>query len=125
MFTKLIALSQQALLLSDDLNWGSEEQVNAENSFFDEASTVAEKMGIVSEFETHCSKLDKADAEELISFTMNFFLNHKASDGDNVDCFICGSEFDARNEGELWHDKFICRGCIDGHDDEELAEHFF
>ena len=74
-FTNLIHLSHQAVTLSDDSNWGTEEQIDAENAFFNEARIVATKMDIADAFENHCENLHKATAEELIVFTMGFFLN--------------------------------------------------
>ena len=75
-FTKLIRLSHQAVLLSEDSTWGTQEQIDAENAFFNEAKSLAEKMGLPETFEHHCETLLKATADELIAFTMNFFLTH-------------------------------------------------
>jgi hypothetical protein len=42
--------------------------------------------------------------------------------GDDVSCYLCQSVFDARNEGELINDRFICRTCTNNYDDEEIEE---
>ena len=39
---------------------------------------------------------------------------------DNLTCYLCQSVFDARNEGELINDRFICRTCTNNYDDEEI-----
>jgi len=42
--------------------------------------------------------------------------------GDDVSCYLCQSVFDARNEGGIEHDRFICRTCTNNYDDEEIEE---
>jgi hypothetical protein len=42
--------------------------------------------------------------------------------GDDVSCYLCQSVFDARNEGGLIHDRFICRTCDNTYDDDEIEE---
>ena len=75
-FSKLFPLYHKALLLSGDPHWGTEEQVNAENAFFSEAKVLAEKTGLAEEYQEHCDGLLKANAEEILLFTVNFFLDN-------------------------------------------------
>lgn len=74
-FSKFFPLYHKALLLSGDPHWGTEEQINAENAFFSEAKVLAEKTGLAEEYQEHCDGLLKADAEEMLLFTVNFFLD--------------------------------------------------
>ena len=61
-FSKLFPLYHKALLLSGDPHWGTEEQINAE------------------EYQEHCDGLLKANAEEMLLFTVNFFLDQGSVD---------------------------------------------
>ena len=76
-FSKLFPLYHKALLLSGDPHWGTEEQINAENAFFSEAKVLAEKTGLAEEYQEHCDGLLKANAEEMLLFTVNFFNQEK------------------------------------------------
>ena len=43
--------------------------------------------------------------------------------GDNIDCEVCGHEFDARNtDYEIINEKWVCGGCTTNYDDDELKE---
>tara|TARA_R110000796_G_scaffold61047_3_gene141258 strand:+ start:2772 stop:3092 length:321 start_codon:yes stop_codon:yes gene_type:complete len=79
-FSKLFPLYHKALLLSGDPHWGTEEQINAENAFFSEAKALAEKTGLAEEYQEHCDGLLKANAEEMLLFTVNFFLDQGSVD---------------------------------------------
>ena len=107
-FTKLIHLSHQAVLLSEDVFYGTQEQIDAEDAFFKEAKNLAEKMGLPETFEHHCETLHKATSDELIAFTMNFFLTHALHyQGENrVDLYESGNKLGVDKDGIFITDPF-------------------
>jgi len=49
--------------------------------------------------------------------------NHSLDYGDNIDCYLCCDVFDARNDPhDMIGNHFICGGCLDSYDDEELKD---
>ena len=55
--------------------------------------------------------------------------NHDPNYGDNITCYTCHDVFDSRNDQHDIVDfiyeigsHFICGGCIDSYDEEELKE---
>jgi|TARA_R100000315_G_scaffold56088_1_gene30324 hypothetical protein len=49
--------------------------------------------------------------------------NHSLDYGDNIACYLCCDVFDARNDPhDIIGSHFICGGCLDSYDDEELKE---
>ena len=49
--------------------------------------------------------------------------NHDPMYGDNTTCDCCGDVFDVRNSPhEVIGDNWVCGGCVEYHDEEELRE---
>mgnify|MGYP003656239619 CR=1 FL=1 len=71
--SKLIYLCNEQKRLDTEDNYGSDEQINIENSLYDEAQRIALKEGREGELEDFFCKTERALSGERAGWLMEFF----------------------------------------------------